>query len=635
MFPAAAGRIGIYRWSLGVLCAGGVLALLAGCGSSSGSTTTPPPPPPNFELTGKVTAGQQAVTGAEVQIFVAGSAGYGTGATMLGPAAFTDQSGTFLVQGNVTCPSSSALTYITATGGHTGTASDNPGLGMMATLGTCGSLSSLGAITINEITTVAAVWNLTPFLNAGGQMGASAGNAQGLANAFANVSNLVNLSSGATPGKAAPAGATLPTAKVDTLADILDACAAQTSGTACSTLFAAATPAGGSAPANTLDAALNIARNPASSVAALYALATTAGPFQPIAMAAPPDWTLAVIYVGGGLHTPGSIALDAAGNVWVADYFEAVTELSSTGQALSPAAGFTGGGLTESYGLAVNKDGSVWVTDEQSTVNGGEGSVTVLSSAGAPTSGTGGYFSGGVFFPIAAAADTDGSVWIANYGNSTATKLALAGTAISPTAGFGASQLEGPVGVAIDANHTAWFVNQSAASGSVTSISSDGTQVNTVACGGDAPSGIATDAVAVASNMATGHVWTANYYSDSVSELALHSDGSLTLVGSPYTGGGILHPNGVAVDGAGNVWVANYRGASISELAGANAASPGTPVSPSVGYGSDASLIAPFGVAVDASGNVWVSNQGSSTITQFLGAATPVKTPLLGPPQLP
>jgi streptogramin lyase len=106
-------------------------------------------------------------------------------------------------------------------------------------------------------------------------------------------------------------------------------------------------------------------------------------------------------------------------------------------------------------------------------------------------------------------------------------------------------------------------------------------------------------------------------------------------VGSPTTGGGIVHPNGLAVDGAGNVWVANYRGASISELAGANAISPGTPISPSTGFGSDASLSAPFSIAVDASGNVWVSNQGSNAVTEFLGAATPVKTPVIGPPQLP
>jgi sugar lactone lactonase YvrE len=609
------------------------LASIAGCGSGSGSPVSSTPPPPNFAFSGKVLGGQQPISGAEVQIYIAGSGGYGDGASPLGPAAFTDQSGNFIIQGNVTCPSSSGLAYITASGGKAGTGTDNAAIGMMAALGACGGLGSLGTITVNEVTTVAAVWSLTPFLGYDGAVGTTSGNAQGLVNAFANANNLVQLSSGAAPGASPPANADIPTTKINTLADILSACVDSTASSLCSTLFAAATPVGGSAPSNTLDAALNIARNPAAGVAALYALSSSAAPFQPSLTAAPPDWMLGISYSGGGLKTPGSIAVDTTGNIWVANYFESVTELSNSGQAISPAGGFTGGDLDESYGLAVNKDGSVWVTDEQSS--GGNGTMTVLNSSGGVVSGTGGYSGGGVYFPIAVAADTDGSVWVADYGDSTASRFSLSGSADSGSAGFGSAQLEGPVAVAIDGNHNAWFANQAAQLGSVTSISSDGSQVNTVVCGGEAPSGVATDAIAASTNGATGHVWTANYYSDSVSELALLANGSVTVVSTGYTGGGIEHPNGIAVDGAGNVWVTNYRGASITELQGANASSPGTPVSPSTGFGSDASLIAPFGIAIDAGGNVWVSNQGSSTVTQFLGAATPVKTPLLGPPQLP
>lgn len=617
------------------------LALTMGCGGrSSGAGTTTPSPPPSFEFSGKVMGGQQPLANASVQLYVAGSSGYGTGPTALGPSALTDQTGSFTIQGSVTCPSSGALTYVTATGGHPGSESDNAAIAMMAALGTCGSLNSSTAV-INEVTTVAAAWALTPFLGPGGAMGTSSGNAKGFANAFTNVNSLADLTSGVSPGKSAPAIATIPTSKINTLANILSACVQQSSASACSTLFAAATPAAGSVPANTLDAAVDIARNPALSSTTLFALAGSSSPFQPMLAAAPPDWTLALTFTGGGLNTPGSIGVDAAGDLWLADYFSAVTELSSSGAAISPAAGFTGGGLNESYGLAVNVDGNVWVTDQQGPgANAGSGAVTVLNSSGQPVSGTTGYVGGGIFFPFAAAADSDGSVWIANYGGSTASRFTSTGTALSPATGFGSQQLLGPSAVAVDANHNAWFVNQSAQNGSVTSISADGSQVNTFACGGNAPSGIATDAIALAADGSIGHVWTANYYSDSVSELALHSDGSATLVGSPYTGAGIHYPNGIAVDGAGNVWVTNYRGASISELQGARAAQPGAPMSPAAGFGSDASLIAPYAVAIDSSGNVWVSNQGQNpakqfTITEFLGAATPVKTPVIGPPQLP
>jgi len=94
------------------------------------------------------------------------------------------------------------------------------------------------------------------------------------------------------------------------------------------------------------------------------------------------------------------------------------------------------------------------------------------------------------------------------------------------------------------------------------------------------------------------------------------------------------------VDGAGNVWVTNLGGNTVTELQGANGAVPGRAISSAGGFGHDAGLLEPYGVAIDASGNVWISNSGSledvpSTITQILGAATPVKTPLIGPPQLP
>jgi hypothetical protein len=45
----------------------------------------------------------------------------------------------------------------------------------------------------------------------------------------------------------------------------------------------------------------------------------------------------------------------------------------------------------------------------------------------------------------------------------------------------------------------------------------------------------------------------------------------------------------------------------------------------------------PAGLAIDASGNLWVVNNGngSNSITEFIGVAAPVKTPRIGPPTLP
>ena len=45
---------------------------------------------------------------------------------------------------------------------------------------------------------------------------------------------------------------------------------------------------------------------------------------------------------------------------------------------------------------------------------------------------------------------------------------------------------------------------------------------------------------------------------------------------------------------------------------------------------------APYALAVDASGSIWLSNSGKNTLTQFVGnIAAPVESPLAGPPQSP
>jgi DNA-binding beta-propeller fold protein YncE len=83
------------------------------------------------------------------------------------------------------------------------------------------------------------------------------------------------------------------------------------------------------------------------------------------------------------------------------------------------------------------------------------------------------------------------------------------------------------------------------------------------------------------------------------------------------------------------VWVTNYLGSSITELAGSAASSPGQILSPTAGYAGDAGLVEAYAVAIDASGNLWVTNFYTNTLTEIIGMATPVKTPQVGPVQAP
>jgi streptogramin lyase len=590
---------------------------VAACGGGSVGSVNPTPTPSGPSLTGSVHAGQTAVSGATIQLYAAGSTGYGAVATaLLVSPATSDASGKFSF--HYTCPSASGLIYLVAVGGNPGLSAgtNNAALAMMAALGPCGSLASSATVSVNELTTGASVFALAQFMSPGANVGTSSTNTQGLANAFAMINNLVNVGTGTAPGPSLPAGAASPTATLNTIANILNSCTGSPG--ACSPLFFAATPSGATVPANTIDAVLAIALNPSLNPGALYGLTPARPPFQPALAQAPDDWMLSINYTGGGLHGPSALAIDQRGNVWIADYYGAVTEFSSQGQALSPTAGFTGGGLNECYGLTIDNSGNVWVTNEQSSgsVNGGLGSLTELSSSGQILSGAGGFFGGGINFPVAAASDADGNIWISNYGSSSASLFANSGAAISGSNGYGSGQLDFPVAVAVDGSGNAWLANQS--STTITKITADGTQATSFSCC-NAPSGLAIDQ--------HGNIWVTNFLEDSVSELSPTG----VVLSSGFTGGGLLRPQAIAVDGKDNVWVANYHGDSITELEGADSVTPGTPLSPGSGYGLSAGLSLPFSVTVDGSGNVWVSSFANNTVSEFLGAAAPVKTPLLGP----
>ena len=607
------------------LCAG----LIAGCGGFIGPS-----------LKGVVHAGQQPVTGARVYLFTAGASGLGSAsrsllnASMMGVSTdgtgagyvTTDHSGSFEIAADWSCAKSTDQVYILAIGGNPGPANGtgNAALAMMAGLGTCSTLlSTYPSLVINEVTTVASVWTLRPFMADAFHLGSSATNAVGLLNAFAQIPNLVNIATGQALTRTSARNGAVPQSKINTLADILAPCVNSASGAsaACGGLFSAASASGKAQPSDTIAAALLIAQNPALKVSALFGLSAATPPFEPRLARAPNDWLLSVNLTGGGLNGPTSPAVDALGNLWVSNYFGGASEFSSQGAPLS-AAGYSGGGLNESFGLAIDSGNRVWIANEQSNsgVNHGLGAVTVLDSKGQPLSGSSGYSAGGIYFPIGVTADPNGNMWVVDYGDSRVTLLSSSGTSLSGATGWGRSSLDFPVAIAVDSRHNAWVANQSA--NTITRISADGA-TNTVITCCDGASGIATDQ--------SNNVWVTNYYGDSISEVS--NTGAVLLNG--ITGGGIMHPQGIAVDGNGTVWVANYRGNSISALSGASSPSPGTFLSPVSGFGTDASLLEPYGLAIDASGNVWVSNSGNDTITQFLGVATPIKTPLAGPPSHP
>ncbi len=119
-------------------------------------------------------------------------------------------------------------------------------------------------------------------------------------------------------------------------------------------------------------------------------------------------------------------------------------------------------------------------------------------------------------------------------------------------------------------------------------------------------------------------MWVANSFPDVLCEF---SNSGLPLSPSAgYTNGGLLGDGFLAVDGAGNIWVVNSN-TGVSNASLSKFLKSGAPISPSGGYGKDR-LSNAAGIAVDGSGNIWVANESNSSLTEIVGAAAPVVTPL-------
>ncbi|MGA8938634.1 MAG: hypothetical protein WB439_05650 [Acidobacteriaceae bacterium] len=408
---------------------------LAGCGGSSSILTTTATiiTPPAVSITGRVMGGQQPINGATIQLYAAGNTGYGsaysytTGTSLLGSHVVTTSgNGDFNITGDYTCPSSSTEVYIEAIGGIpiAGEAA-NPNIITLAALGPCGKLSSSTYITINELTTVSSIWALAPFMTGPSNIGTSPANTTGLTNAFAAVNELVDTSTGTLNGLSLPAGATIPTNELNTLADIIASCINTSSGgnagdgSACGNLFALALSNAGSKPTDVVTAALNIAHNPALNVTALNKLATATAPFQPILSAAPSAWTIAIQYPSTAFSAPTGIAADQSGNLWITNKTtHSVTQLSPTGSVTGTyAVGQSGNGA-----IAIDLKGDAWVADKTS------GSLVEVFPNGTAATTTG----GGLTTTNSIAIDGSGDIWAAGT-SSPLSAFNSSGTPISTT----------------------------------------------------------------------------------------------------------------------------------------------------------------------------------------------------------
>jgi hypothetical protein len=627
--------------TLTMACSGAALAAMIGCSGlgSAGTVLSPPVNKSGQQISGRVHGGQQAISGATIQLYAVGTTGTGSASmALLTPATTTDPNGNFSLTGKYYCPQYGSLVYVVATQGNPGLGpgKSNPNAALMAAVGPCTTPVVNGGITqytldpnsfifINEITTVAAVYALAPFMTDYAHIGSSSTSTgpTGIVNAFTTAAMLADSSAGATPGPQLPYTVTpapntgFPTV-ITTLANILSGCI-NSDGTAagCTQLF---NYTGGTA--DTIAAILAITRNPGNNVANLFNLTSGFQAFAGSLSTTPNDWTISLQYVSLGLGTPMSLATDSTGNLWIANQTQnVITEVysASSGNPAGDPNSYSPG-VIGAQALAIDPSNDIWIA------NTAGNSVIEMDDYGNVLSSGSGYTSG-INAPIAIAIDTNGNPWVANYNGNSVTQLIPSGgtpaytaSAFSPiTVGYNVYAISQPTGIAVDGNNNVWLSNSGLQAGfglatQLLGFDQNGNPLNLTSQTIQNPLGLAVDS--------SNNVWIASNGTSQVGAVTPAVPGPGYTLSETASGGGINQPAAVAVDSAGTIWATNsVVSGSLSEIS-----SSGTAVSPATGFGT---LNTPLGIAVDPSGNVWTANSGDNTVTEFVGIASPTTSPVV------
>lgn len=294
--------------------------------------------------------------------------------------------------------------------------------------------------------------------------------------------------------------------------------------------------------------------------------------------------------------------------------------------------------------VAVDSSGNIYVADASNQVirkiTSAGVVTTIAGQAGAPGSADGFQSAARFNTPSGVALDSTGNVYVADAGNHTIRMISpigsvttLAGSAgsIGTTDGAGSSaRFAFPSGIAVDAAGTLYVADT--LNGTIRKLVPGGgtytvsTFVST-AVGLSLPNSVAVDSsfnVYVADSR--NHVIRKVTPGGTVSVLA----GAVGSAGTTDGNGGAARfnsPHSLAVDSSGTVWVANTFGHTIRRISSTGDVSTvggfGGASGSADGAGSTARFNHPYGIAIDASGNIYVADTFNHTIRRSSTISAP------------
>jgi uncharacterized protein (TIGR03437 family) len=388
--------------------------------------------------------------------------------------------------------------------------------------------------------------------------------------------------------------------------------------------------------------------------------------------------------LSAALNQPEGIAVDRSGNVYFADAAgHRVRKVATDGSIQTVAgtgvAGFAGDGglasaalLNQPYGLALDKAGNLYIADlGNARVRrvAADGTIQTVAGGGAlPATGMGqgGPAAGAQLMqPRNVALDAAGSLYISDFGANQVYQVAtngiislVAGTGMAGFAGVGTSallaQLNAPAGLAADSTGALYVADsgnncvRKVYNGVIITV------FNT-----PAPTGVAVDSTGLPYIAAVGYFGTVVqaiagvasardvtldasgdiYFTSGTFVMEIPSGGTVTTIAgsgtSPYFGGDggpataaqLYLPSSIAVDSSGNWYIADTSNNRIRmvtpdgiivTIAGTGTAG----ASGDNGPASAAALNSPHGIAIDGSNDLYIADTGNNEVREITPAGT-------------
>ncbi len=332
----------------------------------------------------------------------------------------------------------------------------------------------------------------------------------------------------------------------------------------------------------------------------------------------------------------------ATGPAFTYQYQYVVTTLAGNGNQGSVDGTGSAAGFNYPIGIAADASGNLYVGDqfnEKVRRITPAGVVTTLAGNGNVGSTDGAGASATFYYPTGVAVDATGNIFVTDLGGNTIREVTPAGavTTVAGTGGTGSGNgpaasatFSEPTGIAVDGSGNMFITD--ASNNKIREISSGGV-VSTFAGSGAIgsadgtgpaasfyyPYGIAIDG--------SGNLYIADARNNKIRKIT--SAGIVTTFagsGSPGAADGtgtaatLNYPTGIAIDTAGNLYVADNSNNEIRLITPSGVVTTiagSTRSGDTDGTGTAAVFEYPYGIAIDKSGNIYVTDQGNDKVRKI------------------